>query len=246
MSGESFIESDYVNISQLIEAFDIKQEGALGITFSSKPEAVVKKAVELGNRTGTKEHPAASPYWYDYSDDITLSKSVNGVNVSLNVAFDSKLSRQTYRTERVIDYTWGNYYWYHDNKVPTGYVWNDVTPKRFGWTVDNSGRMKGKLRMLYDALSAKFKKMGTEAKKNNSAVVLNLKNGKRALVAMQKDRVFAVWGDMAKVEDIDIDQYKDANEDDDSEDTDTSDGNALDEATCDSVAADSACVADWE
>lgn len=246
MSGESFIESDYVNISQLIEAFDIKQEGALGITFSSKPEAVVKKAVELGNRTGTKEHPAASPYWYDYSDDIMLSKSVNGVNVSLNVGFDSKLSRQTYRTERVIDYTWGNYYWYHDNKVPTGYVWNDVTPKRFGWTVDNSGRMKGKMRMLYDALSAKFKKMGTEAKKNNSAVVLNLKNGKRALVAMQKDRVFAVWGDMAKVEDIDIDQYKDANEDDDSEDTDTSDGNALDEATCDSVAADSACVADWE
>lgn len=106
--------------------------------------------------------------------------------------------------------------------------------------------MKGKMRMLYDALSAKFKKMGTEAKKNNSAVVLNLKNGKRALVAMQKDRVFAVWGDMAKVEDIDIDQYKDANEDDDSEDTDTSDGNALDEATCDSVAADSICVADWE
>ena len=168
------------------------------------------------------------------------------MNVSLNVGFDSKLSRQTYRTERVIDYTWGNYYWYHDNKVPTGYVWNDVTPKRFGWTVDNSGRMKGKMRMLYDALSAKFKKMGTEAKKNNSAVVLNLKNGKRALVAMQKDRVFAVWGDMAKVEDIDIDQYKDANEDDDSADTDTSDGNALDEATCDSVAADSACVADWE
>ena len=241
-SGEGFIESDYVNISQLIEALEIKQDGALGLTFSSKPEAVVKKAVELGNRTGTMEHPAASPYWFDYTDELTLSKSVSGVNVSVQVAFDSKLSRQTYRTERVIDYTFGNYYWYHDNKVPTGYVWNDVTPKRFGWMVNNSGRMKGKMRMLYDALSAKFKKMGTEAKKNNSAVVVNLKNGQRAVVAMTKDRVFAVWGNMAKVEDIDIDQYKDANEDDDSDETDTSDDNTFDDAVCDSAVCDSAGV----
>jgi hypothetical protein len=39
-----------------------------------------------------------------------------------------------------------------------------------------------------------------------------LNNGKRALVAMEKDNVFALWGEIKQVKDIDIDEYKDVKE----------------------------------
>ena len=54
--------------------------------------------------------------------------------------------------------------------------------------------------------------MGKLEKENNGAVVVTLKNGKRALVAMEKDNVFALWGDIKQVKDINIDEYKDVKE----------------------------------
>ena len=34
--------------------------------------------------------------------------------------FTGSLSRQTYQSKRVIDYEFDDYYWYHDEKIPTG------------------------------------------------------------------------------------------------------------------------------
>ena len=54
--------------------------------------------------------------------------------------------------------------------------------------------------------------MGKVEKENNGAVIVTLKNGMRALVAMEKDNVFALWGNIKNIEDIDIDEYKDVKE----------------------------------
>jgi len=54
--------------------------------------------------------------------------------------------------------------------------------------------------------------MGTVEKENNGAVVVTLSNGMRAFVSFEKDNVSALWGNIAAVKDIDIDQYKDAHE----------------------------------
>ena len=54
--------------------------------------------------------------------------------------------------------------------------------------------------------------MGKVDKENNGSVVVTLNNGKKALVAMEKDKVFATWGDTRKVDAIDIEQYKDVKE----------------------------------
>ncbi len=213
--GESYIESDYVDLDKLVAGFNITQDGFMGLTFKSKPQDAVKLQIEEGSAPEDDQHKAGTPYWYDYTENLSIYKTVNGVHGFIGINFNGKLSRQTYRTQRVIDYTFGDWYWYHDNHIPTGYVWNSVKPNTFYLSIGNSGRMHGKLRALYKVLYSKFKNMGKIEKENNGAVVIALKNGKRAVVGMKKDNVVVYWGDLKPAKDIDISEYKDACEEDD-------------------------------
>lgn len=241
--GDSYVMSDYVDLQKLVAALNITPKGVLGVTTASTPQQVVQMSVKLGTASGTEANPAGSAYWYDYRDAVDLYKDAEGVRADVRVRFSGNLSHQSYRTKRVIDYTFYDYYWYHDEKIPTGYVWNEVSPNQFMVSISNAGKMRGKLRDLYGLLSAKFKKMGATFKENNSAVVVDLKEAGRALVFMQKDNVSAVWGiNMPPAKDIDIDRYKDASEEYDSDDassSDESDSSSYDGYDSDSVAADS-------
>ena len=213
--GESYIESDYVDIDKMIAGFKVSQEGVLGLNFQSTPQQVVKMEVEQDLAIGDKQHKAGTPYWYDFKDNIVISGESEGINAWVGVNFSGNLSRQTYKTKRVIDYDFGAYYWYHDDRIPTGYVWNKVKPVSFSIVIYNHGRMHGKLRSLFNALSKKFKSIGKVAKENNGAVVINLNTGKRAVITMEKDKVLAFWGDLKAAKDIDISKFKDACEEDD-------------------------------
>lgn len=240
-AGDTYIESDYVDLQALVSAFQITPNGIMGFNYTSSPRDVVRKAAALGMLTGDKEHAAHSPYWFDYKDEVMLYKDVDGVRGMFSITFNGKLSRQTYRTKRVIDYEFYDYYYYHDEKIPTGYVWNKVNPKFFALSISNSGRMQGKLHQLYKVIVNRFKGMGTVVKQNDGAIVLNLRNGKRAFIYMKKNNVVAVWGNLKPVSEIDISEYKDiSNVDegiDEAEDNDDTDV-AEDTAVADSTAVD--------
>lgn len=217
--GDDYIESDFVDMEKLVAAFDIRIDGALGITFKNTPQNVVALSVKDGSAPSNDEHKAGDPWWYDVRSNIDFIKIVNGVRGQVSVDFGSVLSHQNYRTNRVIDYSYGDWYWYHDEQVPTGYTWNNVKPQTFSFAVENDGRMKGKLRQLHTVLIEKFKKMGKIVKQNNGAAVFELRDGHRAIVAMTKTMVFAQWGNLASAESINIDQYKDVSEDEEDDDS---------------------------
>lgn len=240
-AGDTYIESDYVDLQALVSAFQITPSGIMGFNYTSLPRDVVRKAAALGMLTGDKEHAAHSPYWFDYKDEVMLYKDVDGVRGMFSIMFNGKLSRQTYRTKRVIDYEFYDYYYYHDEKIPTGYVWNKVSPHVFTLSISNDGRMRGKLHQLYKVIVSRFKGMGTVAKQNDGAVVLNLRNGKRAFIYMKKNNVVAVWGNLKPVSEIDIKQFGDISNVD--EGIDEAEGNddtnvAEDTAVADSTAVD--------
>ena len=240
-AGDTYIESDYVDLQALVSAFQITPSGIMGFNYTSSPRNVVRKAAALGMLTGDKEHAAHSPYWFDYKDEVILYKDVDGVRGMFSITFNGKLSRQTYRTKRVIDYEFYDYYYYHDEKIPTGYVWNKVNPKFFALSISNSGRMQGKLHQLYKVIVNRFKGMGTVVKQNDGAIVLNLRNGKRACIYMKKNNVVAIWGHIRKASEIDIKEFGDISNVD--EGIDEAEGNddtgvAEDTAVADSMAVD--------
>lgn len=240
-AGDTYIESDYVDLQALVSAFQITPSGIMGFNYTSSPRDVVRKAAALGMLTGDKEHAAHSPYWFDYKDEVILYKDVDGVRGMFSIMFNGKLSRQTYRTKRVIDYEFYDYYYYHDEKIPTGYVWNKVNPKFFALSISNSGRMQGKLHQLYKVIVNRFKGMGTVVKQNDGAIVLNLRNGKRACIYMKKNNVVAIWGNIRKASEIDIKEFGDISNVDEgidkAEDNDDTDV-AEDTAVADSTAVD--------
>lgn len=212
-TGDNFVETDYVDLQKVVDSFQITANGALGLTFNSSAQQVVKAEVKSGAAFGTDEYPAGTPYWYDSRSDITIYNEHAGVDGMLTVGFNNSLSRETYRTKRVIDYEFYDEYWYHDERIPTGYAWNSVTPSTFTITISHSGCMHGKLRSMLKTLIQKFSTFGKVVKQNDGAAVLALNNGKTALICMSETEVKAVWGSLGNANAINIDKYKDVQED---------------------------------
>ena len=211
--GDQIVESDYIDMKVLVDGLRITENGVDSLTFSSTPEEVVKyySQQECCWR-GNKEHGAADPYWYTYESSLYMWKDIRGIYPDININFSGSISKRNYKTKRVIDYTYGDYYWYHNEKTPTGYSFDNSKIKSFRVKFENKRKLRNKLRLVYNELSSRFKNMGTVEKENNGAVVVTLSNGMRAFVSFEKDNVSALWGNIAAVKDIDIDQYKDAHE----------------------------------
>ncbi|MBQ6203961.1 MAG: WG repeat-containing protein [Prevotella sp.] len=211
--GDMFVESDYVDMKKLVSSFNISEEGVDGLSFKSTPLQVVKYYATMDACwRGDKDHSSTDPYWYTGVDYLRYWKDIMGVMPDIYVNFSGDIAKRNYRSKRVIDYTYGDWYWYHDEKIPTGISYTNAGIKSFKIQFDNSGKLRLKLRDVFNELASRFKNMGKVEKENNGAVVVTLKNGKRALVAMEKDNVFALWGDIKQVKDMNIDEYKDVKE----------------------------------
>lgn len=211
--GDLTVESDYVDMKKLVSSLRITENGVDGLTFQSTTTQTVKYYTTLDACwRGDKEHASDDPYWYTYEDELKYWKTFMGIMPDICVSFSNDIAKRNYRSKRVIDYTFGDYYWYHNEKIPTGITFTDASVKSFKVEFENSGKLRLKLREVYNELSSRFKNMGKLEKENNGAVVVTLNNGKVALVAMEKDKVFAQWGNIKKVEAIDIEKYKDVKE----------------------------------
>ena len=211
--GDLTVESDYVDMKELISCLNISENGVDSLTFNSTTLQTIKYYTTLDACwRGTKDHPKTDPWWYTYEDDLRYWKKFMGIMPDIVVHFSDDIAKRNYRTKRVIDLDMGDYYYYHNEKIPTGISFTDAKIESFKVVFDNSSKLRLKLYEVYNELSSRFKNMGKVEKENNGAVVVALNNGKKAIVAMEKDKVFALWGNNRKVDSIDIDQYKDVKE----------------------------------
>ena len=242
-TGDYIIESDFVDIAKMLDELKITQNGLEGITFNSTPKNVVELLAKYSWR-GDETHSAKSAYWYDYTSEFTYSRDVTNVKADVAISFTGNMSRQTFKTNRVIDYAYGDWYWYHDEQIPTGYVWNNVNISSFKLSFEHNGKMYGKLRMTLNELAKRFKSMGKVVKENNGAVVVALNNKKTAFVYMEPTCVHVIWGNIGSAESINIDKYEDVKEDMGSEQL-SSNGIDWGNDYCDTLCADTTdCAVD--
>ncbi|MDE6297961.1 MAG: WG repeat-containing protein, partial [Muribaculaceae bacterium] len=191
-SGDMELRTDKVNYTKLFNEIKIGPSYFGGYNFSMGPRAALEEQQKQWSMDGAEQsRPKASDY--SWMQDIYVYGDVDGLSYSGEVHFPQTLSKQTYRQEKIIDYTWGNYYWYHLENIPAGYVFNNITPSYFKLTF-NHWTFYGKLRDLYKALVEYCKKWGTVEDSNNAATLINLENGKKMLIAMTPDEVMIKWG----------------------------------------------------
>lgn len=215
--GDYYVKSDYVDMQKLVDEFKVSEDGILGISINTMPKDAVKIGVDLGLITrGSSTYPATSPYWYDYTSQLRLFKNTSsGIIGVVEVSYPYNMSKQTYRTKQVVDFTWGYTSYYHNERIPTGYVWNDCTPNYVGLLINNEGKMRGKLRDLYQVLYRRFKPKGSVVKENDNAAIMNIGGGdKQVLVFITKDLVSVAVGNKDYIEEkFNIDQFKEIKED---------------------------------
>lgn len=183
------VASDHIDIAKLIEGVGMTADSMDSLTFQSSALQALERQSRYYSSTN-KPHPAN----YSYTNEVNIFPTVEGEMVTATVIFPSNLSHQTYRQEKVIDYVWGNYYWYHLNKIPTGYVFTSDRPSKFSVTFNNYGKLRGKLRTLYNDLVKHFSAYGSVTDHNSAASLIELGAGRTALVALEPNSVKVVWG----------------------------------------------------
>ena len=242
--GESYIQSDYVDFKALIADCKISDDGMFGMSFKTTPAEAIKAQVKEGIAMSDENHKAGDLYWYDLTDEVWFIKKPGNISSIFEMHYTGYLTKKTYRTKRIIDYVIGDWYWYHDKKIPTGYVYNKVSMRNFKMTFDNDGKLHGKLSDVLLALKGKFKSMGKIVKENNGAFVVTTKVGHTAFAYLEEKKVVLLFGNLGDANSLVIDKYKDATED--GEDSDVSYGylNNLfpDEQVVDTAAVDTALI----
>ena len=242
--GESYIQSDYVDFKALIADCKISDDGMFGMSFKTTPAEAIKAQVKEGIAMSDENHKAGDLYWYDLTDEVWFIKKPGNISSIFEMHYTGYLTKKTYRTKRIIDYVIGDWYWYHDKKIPTGYVYNKVSMRNFKMTFDNDGKLHGKLSDVLLALKGKFKSMGKIVKENNGAFVVTTKAGHTAFAYLEEKKVVLLFGNLGDANSLVIDKYKDATED--GEDSDVSYGylNNLfpDEQVVDTAAVDTAVI----
>lgn len=205
--GDDQLESDYVDIDNLIKELGIKASGVDGFTNQSSAQSVVERLAVGGYLSVEGERGVNDPYWYDVKDKLSYSKDVENVSVFITLQFPDKLSHAIRGMQTQYDEYWGTTY---EEEVTTGYAWNNVKPNVFAVSISDGGKLHGKLRMVFNKVADHFATIGTLAKGNDGAKVYKLKNGMRAFLALERNRVLICWGDIASVDELDIEIYKDA------------------------------------
>lgn len=206
--GDTEIVNDHVDFAALFAEMQLSENGVDGLNFKTTPLDAVKACVANGARTGTDEHPAEDPYWYDYTENVSYSKTFSKVSAYILIGFPDKLSRRTYRNERIKYWEDDEYNYYYNNKIPTGYAYNKLSAQGFLVSFSNDGKMQGKLELLLKELKAHFKKNGKLEKENDGAAVYTINEHNRVLICMKENSVEVIWGDIKSVDQLNIDEYK--------------------------------------
>lgn len=193
--GDYIIESDKVNIKQIVKKLDLDGNSLDELTFTSSVRDALDRQASYFSATNV---PKASDY--SYTDEVNIFRRLDGVSVNETVKFPNKLSHQNYRTERVIDFWIGWTYYYHNRQIPTGYTFTTSKPKYFEIQFDNYGKLRGKLKSVYKELCNEFAKIGKEEEKNGAATLFKLDNGRWAIVYLEPHSVVAKWGDLSSSE----------------------------------------------
>lgn len=203
-SGDPELMTDKINYEKFIADLRITPNSLGGYNFSMYPRAALEEQQKQWNwDSDMKSRPKAADY--TWMQDIYIYGDTDGLFYSGEVHFPQTLSKQTYRQEKVIDYTWGDTYWYHWENIPTGYEFNTITPSYFKLTFSH-WNYYGKLRDLYKALTAYCAKWGKVNDSNPGATFMTLDNGKKLLIALSEEEVMMKWGNLT-ADDSWIGQY---------------------------------------
>ncbi|MCM1348539.1 MAG: hypothetical protein NC338_03935 [Firmicutes bacterium] len=186
------LKSDHINLTELIEGVRMTPFSVGNVTFQSSVESVLKAQARYFSYSNQPQ-----PENYSSTDEVSIFPTIAGELICETITFPTTLSHQTYREEEVIDGYYGWFYSYHIDRIPTGFAFTSEKPAKFQVLFNNYGKLRGKLRPLFNDLVKHFSQFGSVEDNNGSATVINLGDGHQAIVALEPNSVKVLWGNLS-------------------------------------------------
>lgn len=208
--GDNRIKNDHIDFFALFSDLKLSVNSVDEITLQkTTPKELAELREKYCYEGGTDDHPLSDPYWYDYVQQQSFPKTFNEIGVLIIAAFPSAMSRIVYRTEYE-DYG----YFTYSHEVPSGYKFNNVFANCLGIVFVDSGKLKGKQKLLFNALNDYVKRLGGKfAKGNDNASVYTYNEDNRVYITNDGNSVCMTWGNLRSVDELDIEQYKNISDD---------------------------------
>lgn len=220
------VESDYVDMDELVRALGITKDGFDNFKVGMGAEAAIKM-VQANDSTISVDAED-----YTYRTYVGYTKDLHITNASCMVSFDSPAGEAV--TKTVTE----NFYGYTFSRNETvGYKFS-ATSAVSGVSASfstNSGKLEGKGKALYKALATKLRGMGKTIKSNDNAIVVSLSENRYGVAVFTGTSVeIGVMNDDGSQ--IDISRFEKVTDGSSGVETDS------DEWAVDSVVADSVVV----
>lgn len=195
--ADDAVTSDAIDYSEFFQGLSI-DTGKLGkFNFNTTPKEAIR--IQQEGWSGDMKNQPLKPSEYTWQNTIWLYENSDGHAYTASVHFPQSLSRENFSTRKVFDgwAGYGNWYYYHNERVSTGFSFNNITPSYFELEFSRYNYY-GKLRQLYKELVKYTKKWGDQTESTPNLTVLSIGNGRKLAISLTEDNVKMVWGKLSE------------------------------------------------
>lgn len=172
-----YIESDYIDVGKLVSSIAITKDGVDGLTFSSSPSDVIKHKETVEDYSHEQNYYRGDSY-VSYDKDF----GVKGADINITMRFNGNVVQAVTEKEMRSYY---NYYWYQD--VVVGYEYTRAKPVSYSVKFKNTGKLNGKLDMIYDKLCSHASSQGSVEKQTDNSIIVNTGGSNNMTVSKHDD-----------------------------------------------------------
>ncbi len=224
-TGDDFVESDYVDFSKVLDVLQITKNGVDGLSFSSTAAQVNDHIAEI-----TGDRKRAEDMKFDTSFDYT-KKAVN-VSASIQVVFSGYIGQAIKKKE------YENYFGYtYTYETTVGYRFANVTPNFFTVEFANEGKMKGKMKGMFDRMKTRLGSLGTKVMENRGAYLIKINENTYAFCVWNKD-ICRLIISKGSVKDVDLSGWANPDDSDEGNEQDLGEDVAIADTTVADTLAD--------
>lgn len=192
-TGNSWVESDYVNFADVVAKLNLSKTGVAAFNINQTPEQAVQKAAPVDSNM----RKAAEDY--NYRNEINYTLDMGRLDANAQIVYGDVAEPIT-KTE------YENYYGYtFKTEKIVGYKFTQEKPQGMVVTLILDGKLSGKGKDMFKAVCDKVKSLGTRIDGNDGALVVKLGNGHKMAAVLTDDavRVYVI----PEANEFSIDEY---------------------------------------
>ena len=135
--GDDFIQSDIIDLNELLNQLKFSPQGVDGLSFRSSAETGAKHWAEVSGEIEDEEALEMLPALLSHRADLTYTLNVMGIQTELYVEYNQLMSRHKAGKNGLFPTSELDYEAEREEMMSHNFVWNDTYPNSFAMKIAN-------------------------------------------------------------------------------------------------------------